>query len=142
MDTSAPLPHPAFARPTTQSQTAEEPPAGDLVTITRIFNTLEAETLRSCLRAQGIPVTLGDLQTVQANGLWCYALGGIRVMVPESFVVAARTVLAAIERGELAIDELPADAEAPPPEPDTSAGIQLPGKAWLALAVVAAILLL
>ena len=140
MDTSTPLPHPGLARMATQSQADEEPPSGDLVTVRRVFNTLEAETLRSCLRAQDIPVTLGDVQTVQAYGLWCYALGGIRVMVPETFVVAARTVLAALDRGELAIDELPADAEPPPPEVDGSASIRLPGAVWLALAVVAGIL--
>ncbi len=140
MNPSTPLPHPAIPRRVTQSQADEEPPSSDLVTLTRVFNPLEAETLRSCLRAQGIPVTLGDVQTVQAYGLWCYALGGIRVMVPESFVVAARTTLAAIERGDLAIDELPVDAEAPPPELDPSARIRLPGAVWLSLAVVAALL--
>ena len=140
MDTSTPFPHPAIPRLATPSHADEEPPCGDLVTLTRVFNTLEAETLRSCLRAQGIPVTLGDVQTVQAYGLWCYALGGIRVMVPETFVVAARTTLAAIDRGELAIEELPVDADAAPPELEPSSAIRLTGAAWLALAVVAAIL--
>jgi hypothetical protein len=140
MPAATPLPHPAIPRAAAPSQADEAPPTGDLVTLTRVFNSLEAETLRSCLQAQGIPVTLGDLQTLQAYGLWAFALGGIRVMVPETFVVAARATLAAIERGDLAIDELPADAEPAPPEADTSAAVQLPAALWVALAVVTALI--
>ena len=110
MNPSASLPFPANARSASESQADEAPPHGDLVTVTRVFNSLEAEMLRGCLEAEGIPATLGDAQTIQTDTLLTVALGGIRVMVPAPFADAARQTVEAFERGALAIDELPDDA--------------------------------
>ena len=90
MNPSASLPFPAPGRTAAESQAGEEPPHGDLVTVIRVFNALEAEMLRGCLEAEGIPATLGDVQTVQTDTLLTVALGGVRVMVPEVFADAAR----------------------------------------------------
>ena len=118
------------------------PSAGDLVTITRVFNTLEAEALRGCLEAQGIPATLGDVQTIQTDTLLTHALGGIRVMVPESFARAARATLAAFERGEYAIDELPPGEEAIEPDSEVGSTMGMPRLSTLVIAVLLALGLL
>jgi hypothetical protein len=139
MNPSASLPYPARGRTASESQADEEPPHGDLVTVTRVFNSLEAEMLRGCLEAEGIPATLGDAQTIQTDTLLTVALGGIRVMVPATFAQAARLTVAAFERGELAIDELPADAEPAAPEtaePESAPGFGLSRLTWIVLAIV------
>lgn len=120
--TSLPL-HPAASGAATDAD-VEPPPPGELVVVTRVFNVLEAEALRGCLEAQGIPATLGDVQTIQTDTLLATAMGGIRVMVPEAFVRDARVTLAAFERGDFAIDELPADGDAAQePEPESTLGM-------------------
>ena len=138
MNPSSSLPYPAHARTASHTQADEEPPHGDLVTVTRVFNSLEAEMLRGCLEAEGIPATLGDAQTIQTDTLLTVALGGIRVMVPSSFADAARQTVDAFERGELAIDELPDDADPAVPELETATtpGWRMSPAAWVVLAIV------
>jgi len=139
MNPSASLPLFANAPAASPTDVHEEPPHGDFVIVTRVFNSLEAQMLRGCLEAEGIPAMLGDVQTVQTDTLLTVALGGIRVMVPAPFADAARQTVEAFERGALAIDELPADAEAPlaPAEGEPAAGFGLSRTAWIVLAVVA-----
>lgn len=137
MQSASSLPFPANSTAARGIRTDAEPDgSGDLVTITRVFNSLEAEMLRGCLVAEGIPATLGDAQTIQTDTLLTVALGGIRVMVPASFADAARLTVDAFERGDLAIDELPADAAAAVPEVDTTSEIKLSQIAWIVLALV------
>jgi hypothetical protein len=138
MSLQASLPLPADARAASPAEARESPPHGDLVTVTRVFDTLQAEMLRGCLEAEGIPAMLGDVQTVQTDTLLTVALGGIRVMVPAPFADAARQTVEAFERGELAIDELPAGAEAAPlpDEDEPTAGFGLSRTAWVVLAIV------
>ena len=131
------LPFPAPGHAASGSQADEAPPSADLVTITRVFNSLEAEMLRGCLEAEGIPATLGDART---GALLTVALGGIRVMVPAAFADAARHTVEAFERGELAIDELPADAQPAATEadqPESAAGFGLSRSVWVVLAIIA-----
>ena len=137
MNPSASLPYPATARSASEPLADEEPPHGDLITVTRVFNSLEAEMLRGCLEAEGIPATLGDVQLVQTYSVGL-ALGGIRVMVPASFADAARQTVQAFERGELAIDELPDDAEPAAPEVEvaTTSGFRMSPAVWVVLAIV------
>ena len=136
MNPASSLPISAAARPAAGSQADEEPPHGELVTVTRVFNSLEAEMLRGCLEAEGIPATLGDAQTVQTDTLLTVALGGIRVMVPSPFADAARQTVDAFERGALAIDDLPDGAEAAPPETEAAPGFRMSPAAWVVLAIV------
>jgi hypothetical protein len=126
MNPSTSLPFPAPGRDLAPPLADEEPPQGDLVTVTRVFNSLEAEMLRGCLQAEGIPASLGDAQTIQTDTLLTLALGGIRVMVPTPFADAARRTVEAFERGELAIDELPDDALPAP----TDASGKTPATGW------------
>jgi hypothetical protein len=137
MNPAASLPFPANAPTASGTQTdTEQNASGDLVTVTRVFNSLEAEMLRGCLEAEGIPATLGDAQTIQTDTLLTVALGGIRVMVPASFADAARLTVGAFERGELEIDELPLDAGDQVPEAETTSRIGLSRLAWVVLALV------
>ena len=139
MNPSASLPLPASAAAASHTDAHELPPEVDLVTVARVFNTLEAEMLRGCLEAEGIPATLGDVQTVQTYTLATVAMGGVRVMVPAPFADAARQTVEAFERGALAIDDLPDDAEAPvgAAEPESArGGLRLSRTAWVVLAVV------
>ncbi|MES2075916.1 MAG: DUF2007 domain-containing protein [Pseudomonadota bacterium] len=68
----------------------------------------DAHVLRGCLVAAGIRAVVTDDQHTQANLLLAPALGGARVLVPEADLVLAREILAAFERGDLA---LPDDAD-------------------------------
>ena len=133
MNPAASLPCPADA-PTQVD--AQPPDRGELVTVTRVFHSLEAEMLRGCLEAEGIPTTLGDAQTVQTDTLLTVALGGIRVMVPASFADAARQTVEAVERGALAIDELPDDSPPAAPEAEPAALPRLSPATWIVLAIV------
>ncbi len=137
MNPASSLPFPASAHAASGSQADEAPPHGELVTVTRVFNSLEAEMLRGCLEGEGIPVTLSDLQTVQTY-LAGVALGGIRVMVPSPFADAARQTVDAFERGALAIDDLPEGAETalPPQAEPVAPGFRLSPATWIVLAIV------
>ena len=140
MNPSASLPFPANARSASESQADEEPPHGDLVTVTRVFNSLEAEMLRGCLESEGIPVTLGDVQLVQTYSVGL-ALGGIRIMVPAMFADAARSTVDAFEHGELAIDELPSDSEPAATETETTSTFGWSRATWIALAIVVIVII-
>jgi hypothetical protein len=133
------LPFPVDASLASGTEADAEPSGfGELVTVTRVFNSLEAEMLRGCLEAEGIPATLGDAQTIQTDTLLTIALGGIRVMVPATFADAARATVKAFESGALAIDELPADARPAAPEAESEAASR-PGwssTTWIILALV------
>lgn len=65
----------------------------------------DAFILCGCLRAAGLHATVMDDQHVQAALLLAPAIGGARVMVPESELEQALEVLAAFERGELALED-------------------------------------
>ena len=137
MNPSSSLPFPATGHAASGSDAEAEPPQGELVTVTRVFNSLEAEMLRGCLEAEGIPATLGDVQTIQTDTLLTAAMGGIRVMVPTPFADAARLTVAAFERGELAIDELPDGSPSAAPDVEAPASAwRLSTATWVVLAIV------
>jgi len=138
MNPSASLPLPADAPGASSADAHEQPPEVDMVTVTRVFNTLEAEMLRGCLEAEGIPATLGDVQTVQTDTLLTVAMGGVRIRVPAPFADAARQTIEAFERGALAIDELPTESEESrsPQDVDSGDGFRLSRTTWIVLALV------
>ena len=137
--TPSALPLPlSHAHAASSTDAGEAPPDGDLVTVARVFNTLEAEMLRGCLEAEGIPATLGDVQTVQTDTLLTVAMGGVRIRVPAPFADAARQTIEAFERGALAIDELPTESEEArsPQDVDSGDGFRLSRTTWIVLALV------
>lgn len=86
---------------------------GDMTIVAKFGNAQEAQALQGCLRAAGIPATLGDAQTVQTNMLWAYALGGVRVMVPGTLAARAAEVIAEYNAGAFEIEGDP-DPALPP----------------------------
>ena len=137
MHPSAPLPLPPNTLAASGAQADVEPPhPGDLVIVARVFNTLEAEMLRGCLEAEGIPARLGDAQMIQTDTLLTGALGGVRVMVPAPFEDTARRTVAAFDRGEFAIDELPPEAEAMPSEAEAASRFGMPRMSLLVILVL------
>ena len=78
---------------------------GDRVIVARYLTPTEAHLCKSCLEGAGIPAEVGDANLLQANELLFSALGGASLRVPEAFVAEAKEVLAAVERGDFALDE-------------------------------------
>ena len=78
---------------------------GDLVTVARMYNPLEAEMLRGRLEAEGVPAMVADTQTAQVNPFYKLAIGGVRVMVPEAYLARAREIVRADARGDYALDD-------------------------------------
>jgi hypothetical protein len=77
----------------------------DFSLVRRCLIPADAFILCGCLRAAGLNATVMDDQHVQAALLLAPAIGGARVMVPNSELALALEVMAAFERGELALDE-------------------------------------
>src|SRR5262245_17491785 len=113
-----------FAKPATEANTANEEAlgsednedalgsednaptgGGDLVLIARFFTPVEAHMLQSRLQADGVLAVVVDAQLVGVNPLFTLALGGVRVLVPESDYERAREIVSAIERGDYALDD-------------------------------------
>jgi hypothetical protein len=78
---------------------------GDMQMIARYLEPSEAHILCARLNAMGIPAMACDVQLVQTNSLWALALGGVSLRVPADFVLHAKEVMAAIERGEFELGD-------------------------------------
>jgi hypothetical protein len=81
------------------------PPGRDLLELARYLVPMEASLVQGCLVASGIPAVLADAHLVQTDLLLAPALGGVRILVPEDFLLQAQAVLDAFQRGEFALDE-------------------------------------
>lgn len=79
----------------------------DLVTVARFSNPLEANVLRACLESHGIFAFVWGEHLGTAHIFLSVASGGTRVQVRSDQVDHAKEVIAAFERGDLAIDEEP-----------------------------------
>lgn len=87
------------------------PELGDWVTLTTVFQPLEAFMLRGVLQAAGVPAAVADANLVQAHGLLAPAIP-VRLLVPEGCKAQAEGVLAAFHRGDFRLDEDGADGAA------------------------------
>jgi hypothetical protein len=83
----------------------EQIPGRDLFSIAKYLVPLEASLVQGCLVASGIPAVLADEHLVQTDLLLAPALGGVRILVPFDFLLEARGVLEAFERGEFSLDD-------------------------------------
>ena len=81
----------------------EEVPGRDLFMVGRYLDTMEAHLARGCLVAAGIPAVIADDNS--SNNPVVPVMGGVRVLVPESFIQQSQEVLAALARGDFALDE-------------------------------------
>jgi len=80
-------------------------PAGDWVVVARSLDAIEAQLWCACLQAAGLDAMVADAHLVQTHSLIGVAVGGVRVLVPESEAQEAGEVLAAFHRGDFALDE-------------------------------------
>ena len=78
----------------------------DLVTVAVFSNPLKANVLRACLEAHGIFAFIWGEHT-ETRLFFPIGTGGVRVQVPDTQLAQAKEVMAAWERGELAIDDEP-----------------------------------
>ena len=78
---------------------------GDLILIARFSNVWQAQMLQGRLEVEGVPAIIADANIVQTNPLLTIAVGGARVLVPESHVARAREIATAIERGDYTLDD-------------------------------------
>lgn len=76
--------------------------AGDLAIVDRVSTPAEAHMLRSRLELEGIPATVTDDHV--AHVLPSFLIGGVRVLVPESYLERALEIARAIKRGDFALD--------------------------------------
>jgi hypothetical protein len=94
---------PAFG---SASGTASEMPAGrDLFTVATYYLPTDAYIVQGCLVAAGVPAVVADDNLVQTDSLLTPALGGVRILAPESFIQQALEVIAAFNRGAYQLDE-------------------------------------
>ncbi|WP_338763892.1 DUF2007 domain-containing protein [Massilia sp. METH4] len=75
----------------------------DYAIAARCLDPVQAHVLRGCLEAAGIRAAVMDEHHSQVDQLISPALGGARVLVHERDLAAAKDVLAAFERGDLAL---------------------------------------
>jgi len=80
-------------------------PGRDLFEVARYLIPMEASLVQGCLVASGIPAVLADAHLMQTDLLLAPALGGVRILVPEDYLLQARAVLEAFQRGEFALGE-------------------------------------
>jgi hypothetical protein len=80
-------------------------PGRDLFIVARYLIPMEAALMQGCLEASGIPAVLADAHLMQTDLLLAPALGGVRILVPSTYVQQAQAVLDAFERGEFALDD-------------------------------------
>ena len=80
-------------------------PGRDLLAVAKYLVPTDAYVVQGCLAASGIPAVVADANHVQADLLIAPALGGVRVLVPESFLQQARDILDALARGDYELGE-------------------------------------
>jgi len=76
-----------------------------LRTLARFFVPMDAHMLKACLESKGVPASVADAHMVQANEFLTTAVGGVRVLVPESHFDQAVQIRNAYESGEYQLDD-------------------------------------
>lgn len=87
-----------------------------LIDIYSAAGQLEADMLKGFLEAQGLQVYLSQESVGRTLGLSAGSLGIVSVMVPESQVNEAKTLLADIAAGEFDNSEYPEESEENSPD--------------------------
>ncbi len=76
-----------------------------LLVLARFFAPMDAYMLKACLESKGVPASVADAHMVQANEFLTTAVGGVRVLVPESRFDQAVQIRNAYDAGEYRLDE-------------------------------------
>jgi hypothetical protein len=86
--------------------------SGDLVLLERFFSLADGYVLQGRLAAEGVPALVADALAAQNIPWGPGALGGVRVLVPQSHIDRARKILRAVQAGEYALRDQPDSGEA------------------------------
>lgn len=73
--------------------------------VARCLVPTDAHLICGCLKAAGVAAVVADDQLMQVHSLLGIAIGGARVLVPSEDLGLAREIIAAFQRGELALDD-------------------------------------
>ena len=73
---------------------------GSLLVLARFFEPMDAYVLKACLESNDVPAVVADAHMVQANQFLTTAIGGVRVLVPESHFERALKIRKAFDAGE------------------------------------------
>jgi Putative prokaryotic signal transducing protein len=105
MKAEAPPPEtaPAAAEPPPEDETATNDE--DLLLLGRFYNPVDAYLLQSRLDAEGVPAIVADALTYQNMAFGAAVVGGVRVLVPESYLARAAEIKKQIDRGDFALDD-------------------------------------
>lgn len=88
---------------------------GDLVALASLDKPTEAHILVARLQTEGIHAIAADAHLGQTHPFLRFAGGGVRVLVAQKQIERARALLAALDRGELALDDGERSAAPEPP---------------------------
>src|SRR6516164_2376672 len=102
--------------------------ADKLITVATFNTPMEAALARNHLESEGIPAFLGDEETIGIlGGLMGAALGGVKLMVSEDYVLRAEDVLSSLWAQTEPIGEEPNPADTDiTAEPDGADGAEDP----------------
>jgi len=78
---------------------------GKLMVVARFFEPMDAYMLKACLESNDVPAVVADANMVQANQFLTTAIGGVRVLVPESHFERALKIRKAFDAGEYQLDD-------------------------------------
>jgi len=78
---------------------------GKLMVVARFFDPMDAYMLTACLESNDVPAIVADANIVQANQFLTTAIGGVRVLVPESHFERALKIRMALDAGEYQLDD-------------------------------------
>jgi len=95
------VPAAAEALPEDETATNDE----DLVLLGRFYNPVDAYLLQSRLDSEGVPAIVADALTYQNMAFGAAVVGGVRVLVPESYLARAAEIKKQIDRGDFALDD-------------------------------------
>lgn len=84
---------------------AEVEEAVTFVTVARSLIPADLYVLRARLEGDGIPSFVVDDNIVRMNSLWSVAVGGARLLVPQSLAAEAREIIGLLRAGRFAIGE-------------------------------------
>jgi len=78
---------------------------GSLLVLARFFEPMDAYVLKACLESNDVPAIVADAHMVQANQFLTTAIGGVRVLVPESHFERALKIRKAFDAGEYQLND-------------------------------------
>jgi hypothetical protein len=88
-----------------EAPVTEDAGHGRLLVLARFFVPTDAYMMKACLESNGVPAVIADANMVQANEFLTTAIGGVRVLVPESHFEQAVQIRKSFDAGEYQLDD-------------------------------------